>query len=44
MHLDFLRCIVDGHEPLTNIHDVIKSMRLIEEIGNLDSRGIPLSD
>jgi len=44
MHLDFLRCIVDGHEPLTNIHDVIKSMRLVEEIGNLDSGGIPLSD
>ncbi len=43
MHLDFLQCVADGREPLTSIHDAISSMRLAEEIGQLDSSGKPRS-
>ena len=42
MHQDFLACVVTGQQPLTNIHDVLHSVRLLEEIGRLDPHGQPL--
>ena len=41
LHQDFLDCIVEGREPLTSIHDAIPSMRLAEEIAQIDAHGKP---
>ncbi len=41
LHRDFLDCVATGRQPLTNIHDVLQSMRLLEEIGELDANGRP---
>ena len=41
MHRDFLKCIVEGREPLTGIREAVKTMRLCETIGNLDQHGRP---
>ena len=43
LHQDFLNCIVEGREPLTSIHDAVPSMRLAEEIAQLDAHGKPRS-
>ena len=42
LHADFLNAVAEGRQPLTNIHDVIHSVRLLEEIGQLDPTGQPL--
>ena len=42
LHADFLNAIAEGRQPLTNIHDVIHTVRLLEEIGQLDPTGQPL--
>ena len=44
LHRDFVMCVREGREPLTNIHDVLCSMQLLERIGSLDPRGQPLED
>ena len=41
LHADFLDAIANERQPLTNIHDVIHSMRLLEEMGQLDPTGKP---
>jgi predicted dehydrogenase len=42
LHKDFFQCLRDGRTPLTSIHDVVHSMRLLEEMGQLDAAGQPL--
>ncbi len=41
LHADFLNAIAKGRQPLTNIHDVVHTVRLLEEIGHLDPTGQP---
>ena len=42
LHRDFRDCIREGREPLTSIHDVVHSMRLLEQVARLDPDGQPL--
>lgn len=42
LHADFIDAISENRQPLTNIHDIVQTMRLIEEIGQLDPTGKPL--
>ena len=42
LHADFITAIAENRQPLTNIHDAVQTMRLIEEIGQLDPTGKPL--
>ena len=42
LHRDFRDCIREGREPLTSIHDVVHSMRLLEQVARLDALGQPL--
>jgi len=44
LHRDFRDCIREGREPLTSIHDVVHSMRLLEQVARLDALGQPLED
>ncbi len=41
LHQDFFVCLREGREPLTSIHDVLHSMRLLEAMGQLDAHGQP---
>ena len=43
LHRDFRNCIREGREPLTSIHDVVHSMRLLEQVARLDAHGQPLA-
>ena len=43
LHRDFRDCIREGREPLTSIHDVVHSMRLLEQVARLDAHGQPLA-